>query len=177
VPETLDQEREEIVRRHGDLEIEENMNAQRRLWKVQRVTRGIALLLMGLGLAGAFGGGPLSHATASQGGSSIEYERISYRDTSQTYRLRFTRELAPSGKARVWFDRETLKRIKLEEVIPQPGGATLAADRMILEFELEGEQGPFEILFAFDADEAGVHTSRLGFESGPSLEFKQLVLP
>ena len=177
MPDTLDQEREEIVQRHGDLEIEENMKAQRRLWKIQRVVRAIALVILALGLAGAFGGGPLSHASASQGGSSLQYERIAYQHTPQTYHLSVGRESAPSGKVRLWFDRETLKKMKLDQVVPEPTGTALAADRLILEFKAEGEQGPFEILFEFDANEAGVNTARIGIESGPTFEFKQLVLP
>ena len=177
MPDTPDQEREETVQRHGDLELEDSMKAQRRLWKVQRVVRAIALVILALGLAGAFGGGPLSHGRAEQGGSSIEYERIAYRDTPQTYRLQVTKELAPSGKARIWLDRETSRRVMLDQIVPEPGRTTLAADRMIFEFEVEADQGPFEILFELSADEAGVHASRMGLEGGPTLEFKQLVLP
>jgi hypothetical protein len=173
----VDQEREGIVKRHGDLELEENMTFQRRLWKVQRVMRTIAVLLMVLGLAGGFGGGPLSHATAAQGGSSVEYERIAYRGTPQTYRLKLTRELAPAGKVRVWFDRETLRRMKLTGIVPEPGGTLLAADRTIFEFDVEAEEGPFEILFEFSTDEAGRQSARFGVEGGPTLEFKQLFLP
>jgi hypothetical protein len=177
VSDTLDQEREELVHRHGDLEIEDNMKAQRRLWKVQRVVRAIALVIMALALAGVFGGGPLSHGRAVQGGNSIEYERIAYRDTPQTYRLQVTKELAPSGKARVWWEQEASRRVKLEQVVPEPGRTTLAAGRMIFEFEVEAEQGPFEIQFEFSSDEVGVHASRIGIEGGPTLEFTQLVLP
>jgi hypothetical protein len=177
VSDPVDQEREEVVKRHGDLEIEENMTFQRRLWKVQRVIRTIALLILALGLAGGLGDGPLSHATASQGGSSIEYERIAYRDTSQVYRLRITREMAPSGKARVWFDLETLRRMKLTELVPEPGRTILAADRTIFEFDVEAEAGPLEVLFEFSPNVAGVHRARIGIESGPTLEFKQLFLP
>ena len=177
MPDPIDQEREEVIKRHGSLELEENMRMQRRLWKVQRVMRAIALLILALGLAGAFGGGPLSHATASQGGSSLEYERIAYSDTPQTYHLRLTREQAPSGTARIWFDRETLRRMKLEGIVPEPGETALAADRTIFEFDVAAEQGQFEILFELSTDQAGVHTARVGIESGPTFEFKQLFLP
>ncbi|HEX8699234.1 MAG TPA: hypothetical protein VF815_10390, partial [Myxococcaceae bacterium] len=158
----IEQEREEVIKRHGGLELEDSMRMQRRLWKIQRVVRTIALLILALGLAGAFGGGPLSHATTSQGGSSVAYERIAYSDTPQTYHLRLTREQAPSGKARIWFDRETLRRMKLEGIVPEPGATTLAADRTIFEFDATGEQGEFEILFELSTDEAGVHTARAG---------------
>ncbi len=177
MPDTPDQEREEIVQRHGDLEIEDNMKAQRRLWKIQRVVRTLALLILVLALAGAFGGGPLSHGKAVQGGSSIEYERIAYRDTPQTYRLQVTKELAPSGKARVWWEQEASRRVTLEQVVPEPGRTTLAAGRMIFEFEVEAEQGPFEIQFEFSSGDVGVHPSRIGIEGGPTLEFTQFVLP
>jgi hypothetical protein len=157
--------------------IEENMDAQRRLWAVQRVGRAIAVLLMALGLAGVFGGGPLSHATSSSGGSSVEYERIGYRDTPQTYRVVVSPDLAQSAAVRVWLGSDTLRSMKLDGVVPEPRGSTAAHDRVVFEFDVGGDGGPAEILFEVQPTGPGVFTSRLGVERGPTFEVTQVVLP
>jgi hypothetical protein len=140
-----DQERDEIVTRHGDLEIEENMGAQRRLWRIQRIGRVIAVLLLALGLAGAFGGGPLSHHSASSGGCSVEYERIGYRATPQEYRFKLAPEVARPGKVRVSFDTEALSRMQLEQIVPEPTTTRLKADGILFEFDVEAGEGPREL--------------------------------
>jgi hypothetical protein len=170
-------EREEVVQRHGDLEIEESMRAQRRLWKVQRAARVLALLLMALGVAGLFGGGPLSHATVSHEGFTLEYERVAYRDTPQTYRLRLAGDVAAGETVRIWVDRETAGRMKLEGVVPEPERSVLAGDRLILEFPRGEGGGQREVLLDFQSNVAGHHTARLGVEGGPTFEAAQLFLP
>ncbi|HEX8818821.1 MAG TPA: hypothetical protein VF794_02755 [Archangium sp.] len=172
-----DQERDEIVTRHGDLEIEENMGAQRRLWKIQRAGRAVAVLILALGLAGAFGGGPLSHQTASSGGCSIEYERIGYRDTSQAYRLKLSSEVARSGKVRVSLDNEALSRMQLDQIVPEPAMTRLTADGTLFEFEVEAGEGQREIRFVFQSEAAGLQTTRIDIESCPTIRLEQLFLP
>ena len=170
-------EREEVVQRHGDLEIEESMRAQRRLWRVQRVARALALLILALGVAGLFGGGPLSHATASREGHALEYERVGYRDTPQTYRLRLSGDVTAGETVRIWVDRETMSRMKLESVVPEPERSVLAGDRLILEFPRGEAGGQRDVLLDFQPNEAGRHTARLGVEGGPAFEVAQLFLP
>jgi hypothetical protein len=170
-------EREEVVQRHGDLEIEESMRAQRRLWRVQRVARILAVLLMALGVAGLFGDGPLSHATASREGHALEYERVGYRDSPQTYRLRLAGDAAAGETVRLWLDRETVSRMKLESVVPEPERSVLAGDRLILEFARGEVGGQREVLLDFQPQVAGRHTARLGVEGGPAFEVVQLFLP
>jgi hypothetical protein len=173
----LNGEREEVVQRHGSLEIEENMRAQRRLWKTQRVVRALTMVLLALSVAGLLGGGPLSHATTASGGHALDYERIGYRDSPQDYRLKLAGEAARSGKVRVWLDRETLGRMKLGEIVPEPARSVLAADRVIFEFEVQDASGPVEILFDFEPTALGAHTARIGIEGGPTFEPAQLFLP
>jgi hypothetical protein len=172
-----DQERDEIVTRHGDLEIEENMEAQRRLWRVQRIARVVAVLILALSLTGAFGGGPLSHHTASSGGCSLEYERIGYRDTPQVYLFKLAPEVARSGKVRVSFDNEALSHMQLEQIVPEPSTTRLKADGILFEFEVEEGEGRRELRFLFQSDAVGPRTTRIDIESCPTIHLKQLVLP
>jgi hypothetical protein len=172
-----EQDRDENVTRHGDLEIEENMQAQRRLWKVQRAGRVVAGLILLLGLAGAFGGGPLSRNTVSSGGCSVEYERIAYRDTPQVYRFKLAPEVVRTKRLRVSFDNEALSRVMFEQVVPEPATTRLMADGVLFEFEVEEGEGGRELRFGFQSDAVGRHTTRIGIEGCPALHLKQFFLP
>ncbi len=153
------------------------MQAQRRLWKVQRAGRVVAVLILLLGLAGAFGGGPLSRNTVSSGGCSVEYERIAYRDTPQVYRFKLAPEVVRTKRLRVSFDNEALSRVMFEQVVPAPATTRLMADGALFEFEVEEGEGGRELRFGFQSDAVGRHTTRIGIEGCPALHLKQFFLP
>jgi hypothetical protein len=63
-------------RRHGDLQIVEDLSAHRRIWRAQKIGRALGVVILILGLAGLFVARPLSKGTVSDGANSIEYDRI-----------------------------------------------------------------------------------------------------
>jgi hypothetical protein len=168
--------RDEVSRRHGDLQIVEDLSAHRRIWKVQKVGRALGVVILILGLAGLFGAGPLSKGTVDDGGSSIEYDRIGYRDAPQTYVLRLARGAARSGKARIWLDGAALARMRLAQVVPEPAGTRLAGGRTTFEFDV-GEGERIEVAIEYESIVFGVHTALVGIEGGPTFRLKQVFLP
>jgi hypothetical protein len=178
VQDSTGQQRDPSIKRRGGLEIEENTAAQHRHRAIQRIGRVIAAVVLLLGLTGLLGGGPLSRHSISDGTNSIDYERIGYRETSQLLRFTIPTTLTPSGKTGISFDNAALARIKLERIVPEPSAARLAAGRTVFEFNLARDTGrDAQVLFAFQPSEAGVHTTRLRIDTGPTLELTQIVLP
>jgi hypothetical protein len=168
--------RDQVVRRHGDLQIVEDLSAHRRIWKAQRVGRALGVVILMLGLAGLFGAGPLSRGTVGDGGSSIEYDRIGYRDAPQTYVLRLARGVARSGKARIWWDGAALTRMRLAQIVPEPAATRLASGRSTFEFDV-GEGEGLEVSIEYESIVIGVHTALVGIEGGPTFRLKQVFLP
>lgn len=172
-----DHEHDNVVVRHGDLEIEEDLEAQRRLWRVQRVLRALAVLLLLIALAGGLGGGWLAQGRASSGGHSLEYERIAYRDTPQVYRLGVAADAVRDGKLRVWVGRDTLAWMQLRDVVPPPARSVLNGDRVVFEFDVQAARGPVEILLNATPEQVGMRAARIGIEGGPAFDVPQLFLP
>jgi hypothetical protein len=167
---------DEVVRRHEDLQIVEDLSAHRRLWKVQKVGRALGIVILILGLVGLFGAGPLSKGTVGDGANSIEYDRIGYRDAPQTYVLRLARGVARSGKARIWLERAALTRMRLAQIVPEPAGTRLAGGRTTFEFDV-GEGEGIEVSIEYQSIVFGVHTALIGIEGGPTFRLKQVFLP
>lgn len=61
-PQAVERTRGE-VHRVGDLEIEEDLDHQRRCWKLERASWAVMALVLLAAMAGLFGSGPLSWAT------------------------------------------------------------------------------------------------------------------
>lgn len=168
------QKRDSVVKRHGDLEIEESMQTQYRLWKVQRVVRAVAVILILCALAGVFGGGPLSHHVASDKNWAVSYERFSYFDTPQTYEITLNEEVAMDGKARVWLDLSLMDRIEIENVRPEPSSTKLDIGRTVFEFDLLPGGGTRKIYISYRAKKAGILIARMGIGE-TQLALKQLI--
>jgi hypothetical protein len=168
--------RDEVIRRHGDLQIVEDLSAHRRIWKIQKVGRALGVVILILGLAGFFGAGPLSKGTVGDGANSIVFDRIGYRDAPQTYVVRLARGVARSGKARIWCDVAALARIRLAQIVPEPAGTRLAGGRTTFEFDV-GEGEGLEVSITYESIVIGVHTALVGIEGGPTFRLKQVFLP
>lgn len=174
------QKRDEVVRRVDDLEIAENMQAQRRLWKFQRVGRIVAVLILALSVAGVFGDGPLSSHVLESGGSSVAYERITHRDAPQVFRFKVPIALAEAGKLQVAIASDTFARLRLEQIVPEPSTATLGPTGTVYQFDVTtapASSGHVELSFAAEATQVGVHEEHFSIANGPTLALLQLVLP
>lgn len=79
---------EELTSRH--LPVEEDMPAQQRVWRFERVGWYALILIVLLGLAGLFGNGPLSGATvrSTDGRVEVEYKRVSRAGIREDLRIR-----------------------------------------------------------------------------------------
>jgi hypothetical protein len=87
------------VQRAGDLELNQDLRFQRRMWAVQRIGWAVMALVVLAGLLGLFGPGPLSSATAGkeEGPLLVEgYERFVRFRIPTTLQVR----LDPLGRGR-----------------------------------------------------------------------------
>ncbi len=79
--------------------------------------------------------------------------------------------------ARVWVDREYLRGIEVERVIPEPESVEVTADRAVYVFKLNQPDQPASITFYITPDLVGAHTVRVGLDNGETLSFRQIVYP
>jgi hypothetical protein len=124
--------------RIGDLEINQDLNVQRQMWKIQRVGWAAMALIVVLGLAGVFGHGPASRVSAGdrQGPLWIEYERFGRHQGSSELRL----HIGPADRSNpitIWIGPDYAAHVDIQQIIPTPVRSTLV------------DQG-----FAFDIDAA-----------------------
>ncbi|HYC77105.1 MAG TPA: hypothetical protein VEI02_05695 [Planctomycetota bacterium] len=148
----------------------------RREWRVQRVSWAIGCAVILAALAGAFGGGPLAHASATaQGGARLEYERLvrahAPTDLSVTFRP------PAGGVVAVWIDREYLAGVDQMETFPPPDRTRLLDDRCVYEFVSGGGDAARTLRIRIAHDRAGRRQGRLGIEGGDAFAFGQFVFP
>lgn len=165
--------------RVGDLEIDQDLDFERREWAVQRVGWVLMALVVVAALLGAFGGpGPLSSAVLDGGGSRplrIEYERLGRLDHATTITARFAADAG--GSAAVWLDPAYHEAMLVEHVDPRPSRVVTHPDRVEYVFDTGGGGVPLNVVFHLSCERAGTVRGRIGRPGGEPVSFTQFVYP
>ena len=161
------------VVRVGSLEIDQDLEFQRREWRLERVAWAFGALIVLCAVGGLFGSGPLSSTEAGAGGRlSVGYERFLRFGSHNRLTLR-----AESGGPllRVDVSSAYLARMRLERIVPQPRRVATVPGWTQLEFET-APGGPIEILLDFEPSRRGAAAGTLRVE-GASVPVWQFVYP
>ena len=167
------------LRRVGDLEIDQDLDYQQRSWFVQR----IGWLVMGLfvlaGLLGLFGTGLLSNAKVGEQTDPLwlEYERFERFQSPTKLRLHFNPQTNPTGKIRVWFKRDYLENIQLQQVTPEPESVEAQSDRFVYTFANSKLDRSTTVTFYLQPDRVGALSGSVSLGTGSPLSFQQFVYP
>jgi hypothetical protein len=158
----------------GDLELDQDLDFQRRDWRFQRAGQLALLAAILAALAGLFGRGPAAQASATgQAGEwRVQYSRFMRHRAPDQLAV----HLAPAAAgtdARLWLDRDYLNGIDVERVVPEPAAVVAERDRVVYIFEGAPERITFEIL----PDRLGPRRTRLGVGDARPVVLTQFVYP
>lgn len=169
------------TQRVGDLEIDQDLDFQRRSWAVQRVGWLVMAAVIAAGLSGLFGPGLLNRASVvGAGGESprLEYSRFWRSQSVMTLRV----ELPPAagdanGTVRVWLNRRYLEALRVHAVTPPPERVEAGPDRLTYVFAVPAAARPTAVTFDVEPRGFGALDGRLGVGVGPAVEFTQFIHP
>jgi hypothetical protein len=167
------------IRRVRDLEIDQDLAFESRSLWVERIGLVVLVALVIAAGLGLLGSGPLSHATARADGLTVDYQRFSRYQTSETLTLRLDAKATGAPEVRVWLDRPYIDGSRLESVVPPPVRAEGAPDRLILVFAVADPGQPLTVSLTLQPERIGSVRAAAGLE-GPTatgVAFRQLVFP
>ena len=167
------------MQRIGDLELSQDLDFQRRSWRVQRIGQGLMLLVVLAALLGLLGGGPLSRATAGAANAplQVDYGRFVRHGGPTQMDIRLQPGAAHGGSARVWLDRAYVDGIEIERIEPEPTCVEAGHDRISYVFTMNPPDQPATVTFSIMPDQMGLRTVRVGLDGGNTLTFRQMVYP
>lgn len=161
------------------LEVEEDMQHERRAWRLQRIGRiGLAVFLV-LAFLGFTGSGPLSNASASSEDDalSVSFERFDRINSMSTFEVHYTPELVSEGELQIWLSANFLTNIQLEQIIPEPDSVELDSERYVYTFAVTSLDRPPPVSFHFRPEKPGIARSNVGIVDGPDIAIRQIVFP
>jgi hypothetical protein len=162
-----------------DLEIDQDIEFQRRSWRVQRIGWVAMVILVGLGLVGGLGSGPLSRQVlVVPGVLHLDYKRLTRYQSPEKLIVRLQSAAISGREVGLWIDREYLDASKVETVTPPPIHVESGADRLVYFFRLARTGEPAAISFLLHSEHLGPVAGRIGIvDSDASISFRQFVYP
>jgi hypothetical protein len=164
----------------GPLEISQDLDFQRRSWRVQRFGWVLMLMVSLAALLGLFGRGILSSAHLGADASPIraEYERFLRANAPGTLTIFIgSAAIRPDSTAELWLDRTWLAGMKVRAITPEPDGTRMDANRVMYTFSLDPAAAPARVTFDLETRSSGRINGRVGLVNGPSYNFSQFSYP
>jgi hypothetical protein len=165
--------------RVGDLEIEEDLTFERRSWRFQRVGFSALGMFIFISMLGFTGSGPLSHATGRSSDEDliVGYERFERVQSPSSLEIEFSPGLVQSREVQLWIESAYVRRVRIEQLTPEPESVDIDAGRYIFTFKVSADSSPAAIAVQLRPEEAGVLSFEIGIVDGPSLSLRQIVFP
>jgi hypothetical protein len=162
----------------GSLQVDQDLEHERREWRIERIAWVVFALILLAALAGAFGDGPLARGQAGVVDTAlwVDFERLE-RARDQSHLEIYMRLEAEDGLARLSLNRAYVEAINIRSIRPQPQSEVLAGDRVIYIFEVEATDQPLQVTIDYEAATIGSVDAHLALEGGPSLTFSQFIYP
>ena len=167
------------VPRYGDIEVDQDLDFQRRDWRAQRVGRIAMGALVVAALFGAFGDGPLSSARvrSSDGLLQVDYDRIVRHSASQRLQVHVGPRTPGDSVVDLWIAQDYMHGLKVGEISPEPVQTRAGDQRLIYRFHLADPSRAADVVFQVDADRLWSRRGAIGLVNGDSVPLRQFVLP
>jgi hypothetical protein len=162
----------------GDLEIDHDLDFERRSWIVERGARWLMAVVLLAALAGFMGPGPLSRTTIGEGDGpfTLEYSRVGRAGAPSTLRAHVG-PVGQRGQVRLWLSSAYVRDVRIERVTPPPLLAEATSERLTYSFAVGETQRRTAISFSVNLERMGWHHGCIGLDHGPSLCFRQFIFP
>lgn len=161
----------------GDLQIDDDMNFQRKEWQVERIGWIVMALLALAGLLGLFGEGPLSNINAANGPIEVEYDRFERLMSPAQMVVQIAPEAAQGEEVRLRVGRKLLDGLEVQDISPQPDSMELTPENIVYVFKVNEPNAPMRIKFDLQTAKAGSHSGQVGVESGAAVDVRQFIYP
>jgi hypothetical protein len=159
------------------LEIEQDPEHDKTVWRVRRIGWALVCFLWLAGLAGLFGSGLLSQTAVSGPGLRLDYERFVRYTAPQKLILHLDPSLTAQSKVRLWVDRRYLESQKIESIVPEPESVEAGSDRMVFTVSVAEVGKPTAVTLYLRTQRTGSFEGRIGVARESLLRFHQLVYP
>lgn len=161
------------------MEIAQNLRHEDRERIIGGIGLALVLTVLGLGLAGILGSGPLSNVVAStpSGHFRVKYHRFERQQAPVRLQVFLDHPGQRIETSRLWINRSYLERMKIKSIMPEPDGIEAGADGIIFSFRVHPLEPKLLVAFQLEPDDFGQIFAHLISDQGEHLQFKHFIYP
>ena len=165
--------------RIGDLEINQDLDLQRKTWTVQRIGWGGMALIILAALAGMFGSGPLARTEAQDDQQTFRllHDRFGRYEGEVILQLALTPEATKTGRVSIEVDQTYWTSHAVEHIAPGPLLSRVGIDGFLYTFETHPLSAPAVIVFRLRPKYLGPLEGRIRVNGDGLLHFHQFMFP
>lgn len=163
----------------GDLQINEDMEFQKRSWVIQRIGWVISAVVILLASLGLFGNGVLSDAKAGQedGVLWLEYPRFERFQDEFRMKVHAKEGVATENEITIQLNLDYLENVEVNSISPAPDSEIKDADWITYIFKTNNQSSPFTAYFYVTAQKAGPLSGTFRVQNGEMVSFSQFIYP
>lgn len=167
------------LKRIGDIDINQDLDFQRKCWTVQRIGWIVMALLVLTALLGVFGHGPFSHTFVQDPSIplAVEYERFGRYQSPLALHLHLGPGASGDGQIRLWLSQDFLRAVQIQNFMPKPDGAEISPTGTIYLFRLAQPGQGGDVIVHFEAQTIGALSGKIGLSDARSIAFTQWIYP
>ena len=165
--------------RTGDLQIDQDPDAQRHHWIAERVGWTVITLVILAALLGLFGSGWLSEASVGtpEGALRLEYSRFGRFLAPTTLRLHLGPDVIHEGRVSLWLNRDYIEAAQVQRILPSPDAVEAGADRLTYVLRVSDTGRPTTVTIHLEPDRVGSLSGQIGVAGHKPLRFDQFIYP
>lgn len=166
------------VSRVGSVEVNQDLDFQRRQWTVQRIGWGAMALVVVLAGVGLFGNGPLAGTTArsNDGAYEVEYARFVRHRSPSSIRI-VLQQGAVASEVRIAIHRDYADGMQIEEVYPEPESVETGGNEIVYTFRLAAEATAATVVFSVLYEDVWRNGGTIAVEGHPPVRLSQFIFP
>lgn len=159
----------------GDLQIDEDVEFQRREWRMERMGWVALAGFVIAAVAGVFGDGPLSRASASDNGGQlvVHYERFLRASASSELHLRVVTSKSTNGELAILADPSYLRHVEVLSIVPEPKRVEQLGRHIVYVFAVTAPAEHADIAFRYKPTRAGRLHGSFGVSDGGPVALRQ----
>lgn len=161
------------------LELEQDPLFQRREWRVQRIGWTVWACVIGAGLIGLLGPGPLSQreVTSADGRLRVAYDRFAHRHHSIHFEATMQPADETQDRLRLFLSQPLLDRIEVQRIEPEPVSRELTSDGAWYEFRCAPGVPTAKVVFHYECDAVGSGQGEMRLAGSEPVFIEQFVYP
>ena len=161
----------------GELDINQDFQFQRRMWKAERIGWSAMAMLLAGSLLGLFGNGPVSETTLSGESVLVEYQRFGRYEAPQQLRVHLQAGFSEGQRVSLQLNSAFVADVQITRITPKPDAEQPLSDGIRFLWSSNVKDGSMLVTVSYQPEHIGWLTPKVSVGNAAPLSIRQFIYP